>query len=317
MIVFIYTVLVFLVLRFSVTLFNFLSNPKIGNYGRRFTDPVSIIIKVEKEQEEADELLASIDAQDYTNLQIIIQSVDTPCSMDEVTGDYFLFLDANTNLKNGFIHSLVYRMKVFNLALMSVIPTQKNTGFLANCVFPLSDFMLLNLFPLRLVRLVNHSIFATVNESCMFFDAEMYRQFKWHKKTTRPLEIVRMIKQERLKADVLLGNKLICIEERQSESDFYLFGKRLMMNFNSHALVAFLYLVLVIGGPVVMVIELEPVFLVLPFGLIFLSRIMTSFLSAQKAVLNIILHPFQMLALFLLLIGQVWNKMFSLVTEKK
>ena len=317
MIIFIYIVLVFLVLRFSVTLFNFLSNPKMGNYGRKFTDPVSIIVKVEKEQAEADELLASIAAQDYTNLQIIIQPVGVPYSMDGVTGDYLLFLDANTNLKNGFIHSLVYRMKVFNLSLLSVIPTQRNTGFLANCIFPLSDFVLLNLFPLRLVRLINHSVFATVNESCMFFDAEIYRQFKWHQENVRAIEIVKMVKQERLKADVLLGNELICTKERQSGSGSNLFGKDLMMNFNNHVLVAFLYLILVIGGPVVMLIELDPVFLVLPFGLIFLSRVMISFLSSQHPVLQILLHPFQMLALLLLLLNQAWNKMFSGVAVKK
>jgi hypothetical protein len=130
MIIFIYTVLVFLVLRFSVTLFNFLSNPKMGNYGRKFTDPVSLIIKVEKEASEADELLASIAAQDYKHLQVIIQNAATPFSIKDATGDYFLFLEANTVLKNGFIHSLIYRTKIFNLTFNSSHRSSStNSGF--------------------------------------------------------------------------------------------------------------------------------------------------------------------------------------------
>lgn len=321
MIIFIYTVLVFLVLRFSVTLFNFLSNPKMGNYGRKFTDPVSLIIKVEKEKSEADELLASIAVQDYKHLQIIIQYGATPFSVKEATGDYFLFLTADTLLKNGFIHSLIYRTKIFNLALLSVIPTQRNRGFLANCVYPLTDFVLLNLFPLRLVRLINHPVFATANESCLLFDASLYRRFKWDervkRRASRAVEIVKMVKQEGLKADVLLGNRLIYFGERQLEPGSLAFSRGLMLNFSNNVLVAVFYLILVIAGPIIMSIELEPAFLVLPFGLIFLSRVMTSFLSAQHPVPNILLHPLQMLALVWLLLSNIWNRLFSGLSDKK
>jgi hypothetical protein len=66
-----------------------------------------------------------------------------------------------------------------------------------------------------------------------------------------------------------------------------------------------------------MAIELEPALLVLPFGLIFLSRVMTSFLSAQHPVPNILLHPLQMLALVLLLFSNIWNKVLSGLGDKK
>ncbi|WP_124585044.1 glycosyltransferase family A protein [Pedobacter sp. KBW06] len=293
----------------------------MGNYGRKFTDLVSLIIKVEKEKSEADELLASIAAQDYKHLQIIIQYGATPFSVKEATGDYFLFLTADTLLKNGFIHSLIYRTKIFNLALLSVIPTQRNRGFLANCVYPLTDFVLLNLFPLRLVRLINHPVFATANESCLFFDASLYRRFKWDervkRRASRAVEIVKMVKQEGLKADVLLGNRLIYFGARQLEPGSLAFSRGLMLNFSNNVLVAVFYLIFVIAGPIIMSIELEPAFLVLPFGLIFLSRVMTSFLSAQHPVPNILLHPLQMLALVWLLLSNIWNRLFSGLSDKK
>ncbi|MCX2453082.1 hypothetical protein OQX61_17530 [Pedobacter sp. PLR] len=319
MIFFLYIVLVFLVLRFSVTLFNFVSNPKIGNYRRSFTDKVVIIIKIRQTAQEAEKLMASVAAQDYQNYEILIQSADGPDVAASAKGAYFLFLDANTQIEKGLINSLVYRTTVFKLALLSVIPTPKISGFLANCIYPLSDFVLLNLFPLRLVRLINHPAFAMANGACLFFDAAVYQRYEWNDRvkdsSQEALEMVKTIKQEKLKADLLLGNKLIYQEER--ELDLTLFSKRLMLNFSNQPIVALGYLVLVIAGPVVMALTLAPVFLLLPYGLIFLSRMMIAYLSAQKPFPNILYHPLQMLSLTWLLLNNSWNRFLAVLKPKK
>lgn len=319
MIFYLYIVLVFLVLRFSVTLFNFVSNPKMGNYGRSFTDKVLIIIKVKKSEKEAERLIASISSQDYQNYEVLIQSVDGPDVAKTAKGGYFLFLEANTTIEKGLINSLVYRTTVFKLALLSVIPTPRISGFLANCIYPLNDFVLLNLFPLRLVRLINHPAFAMANGACLFFDAEVYRQYEWNDTFKDPnqtaLDMVRSVKQEKLKADLLLGNRLIYQEEQ--ELDIAGFSKRLMLNFSNQPLVALGYLVLVIAGPVMMALTLAPAFLLLPFGLIFLSRMMIAYLSAQKPFPNILYHPLQMISLAYLLLKHSWSSILGLVKPKK
>lgn len=326
MITFIYTVLVFLVLRFSVTLFNFLSNPKLGHYGRRFTDKVSILVKTNGSEARLNALMDSIKQQDYENIEVII--VKDNASINEATGRYFLFLEENTQISKGFIHSLVYRTKVFNLALLSIVPTQINTGFRANCIYPLSDFLLLNFFPLRLVRLVNHPVFAAASESCLFFDAALYRQHNWHMQlkgtASEAIELVRLVKQEQLKADVLLGNRLIFVAQgpekpelplsdvlvKQNAANLKLFSRRLLLSFNNYLIVALIYSVLVIAGPVVMLVYFEPAFSILPLGLIFLTRIMISFLSAQNPVKQLALHPLQMLVFLYLVLNSIWQKVF-------
>ncbi|MBB2151851.1 hypothetical protein [Pedobacter gandavensis] len=318
MIFFLYIVLVFLVLRFSVTLFNFVSNPKLGNTGRSFTDKVVIIIKVKKSEKEAERLVASISLQDYQNYEILIQSFDGPDVATTANGDYFLFLEANTLIEKGFINSLVYRTAVFKLALLSVIPTPNITGFIANCFYPLNDFILLNLFPLRLVRLINHPAFAMANGACLFFNAGIYRQYDWNQtfKDTNltALEMVRSVKQEQLKADFLLGNRLIYQEER--ELDAAVFSKRLMLNFSNQPIVALGYLVLVIAGPIAMALTLAPVFLLLPCGLIFLSRMMIAYLTAQKPIPSILYHPLQMISLTWQVIHQCWKSFLSVFKSK-
>lgn len=324
MIVFLYIVLVFLVLRFSVTLFNFMSNPKLGNYKRKFTDKVSIIIRVNEHREEAKVLLDSIADQDYENIEILVEYPGSgEKSVAKANGDYFLFLDPDTLLKDGFIHSLVYRTKIFNLALLSIVPTRQMSGFLAFCTYPIGDFVLLNLFPLRLVRLINQPAFAAADEACLFFEARIYRKYEWHQQLkglgSPAMEIVRLVKQEQLKAELLLGNRLIYIKEKAVKTHLVLFSKNLMQNFGHYPMVALIYLVLLIGGPIAMMVEFEfePAFFVLPFGLIFLSRVMTSFLASQDPVKNILLHPLQMLTLTILVLSNTWNRIWSAVRHKK
>ncbi|WP_316746636.1 hypothetical protein [Pedobacter gandavensis] len=319
MIFFLYIVLVFLVLRFSVTLFNFLSNPKMGNYGRSFTGKVVIVVNVLQEKQEAEKLMASIAAQDYQNYEVLIQSADGPDVAAKAKGNYLLFLEANTILEKGFIKSLVYRSTVFNLAMLSVIPTPKISGFLARCIYPLSDFVLLNLFPLRLVRLINHPAFAMANGACLFFDAAVYQRYEWDHRgkdaTEAAIEMMKALKQEKLKTDLLLGNKLIYQEA--STLDLPVFAKRLMLNFSNQPIVGLGYLALVIAGPIVMLLNLAPVFLVLPFGLIFLSRMMIAYLSAQKPFPYILYHPFQMISLTWLLLNHCWNRFLTVLKPKK
>lgn len=321
MIIFLYIVLVFLVLRFSVTLFNFVSNPKMGNYGRTFTDKVVIIIKVRKGKQEAEELIASIAAQDYQNYEILIQPVRGPDVAATAKGAYFLFLDANIVLDKGLVNSLIYRTTVFKLTVLSVIPTPNISGFVANCIYPLGDFVLLNLFPLRLVRLTNLPVFSMANGGCLFFDAEIYRQYSWNYGTKDAslgaVEIVRNVKQQKLKADLLLGNRLIYVNESTPEMDISLFSKRLMLNFSNQPIVALIYLILVIAGPIVMLFTLAPVFLVLPLGLIFLSRMMTAYLAAQRPFPNILYHSLQMLSLTYLLLNSCWSHFSSVLSGKK
>ncbi|WP_316823193.1 hypothetical protein [Pedobacter gandavensis] len=319
MIFFIYIVLVFLVLRFSVTLFNFVSNPKMGNYGRSFNNKVLIIIKVQKEKKEAEKLLASIAAQDYKNYKVLIQKLDAPDVTANAEADYLLFLEPNTIIEKKFINSLVYRSSVFKLAMLSVIPTARISGFLGNCIYPLNDFVLLNLFPLRLVRLIDHPAFAMANNSCMFFDADSYREYEWdfsfNARSQSALEMMKIVKQDKLKTDLLLGNKLIYLEEPRL--DISGISKQLMLNFSNQPLIALGYLILVIAGPVAMALTVSPVFLLLPYGLIFLSRLMVAYLSAQRPFPGILYHPLQMLGLTYLLLNNSWKRFCAVLKPKK
>lgn len=335
---FIYTVLVFLVLRFSVTLFNFLSNPKLGKYGKHFNDKVSVIIEAAEEEGLA-ELLSSLQEQDYQDIEVIIReypgsifstSIAGFCRSDprfsivknvlnpatDTSGKYLLFLSPRTQVQRGLINSLIYRTKVFDLALLSIIPAQSAHGLMNKVLLPLHSFVLLNLVPLRLVRLFSSPVFSAGSRQCLFFDAVIYRRYNWLEQLNAPasgaLELVKAVKQENLKAETLLGSQLILSAAPQNTKGIFLrTGTHLLSGFGNNIFAGLLYLVLVIAGPVVMFANEEYSLLVLPLGLIFLSRIMISFLARQNPLYNLLLHPVHMLMLTGSLLLAIFRKIFT------
>jgi len=209
--------LFFLIIRFTVTLFNYISNPKLTRVSKRFTDKVSILIPARNEAKNILVLLQSIVKQDYNNYEVIIYD---DCSSDatyqlcanyaskhpafriikgdqlpygwtgknfacaqlanQATGKYFLFLDADTTIFNGLINSVVQRVQYYKLALLSIFPDQEMESFGEKTTVPLLHFLLLNLLPLRLVYLSKSSLFAIACGQLMLFDAAIYRKKQWH-----------------------------------------------------------------------------------------------------------------------------------------
>ncbi|TKC04455.1 hypothetical protein [Pedobacter frigoris] len=301
MITFVYAVLVFLVLRFSVTLFNFLSNPKLGYYGKHFTDKVSIII--DGSRKDAENLLDTIAKQDYENVEILFkQEVEAASGILEVTGKYILFTNVNATIGRGLINNLIYRVKVFHLDLLSLIPNRKISGLWAWACFPLNDFLLLSLFPLRFVK-SNQLALSIVNDACVFYSAESYRRINM------PLGVDD--EQQKLKIEVLLANQFVYVNEMVNPRKI---AEQLIRTLGNSVPVVLIYLALVIAGPLVISFSYEPAILFLPVGLIFLTRVMIAFLTAQNPLLDAVLHPLQMLMMVVLLIKGIWNKLFTFLS---
>ena len=342
--VFIYITLTFLVLRFSVTVFNFLSNPKLGNYSRRFSEKVSVIISVTATTIDLKPTLQTLLQQNYQQLEVFIihsekaivePEVKAICKnddrfilreksnfhIDETEGVYLLFLEPNVLVHDALINSLIYRVKVFKLALLNVIPSRILKGVNAHLLLPLREFVLLNLIPIRLVRLFASPVFSAAGNGCMFFDASVYRERIWQQKTDfdaqGEIDLVRAVKQEGLKVETLMGNKLISVPgNEQLSTNFLKTGQQLLKIFGDNILVASLYLLMVVGGPLIMFLNYEFSLLILPVGLIFLSRIMISFLSAQNPVWNVLLHPLQMLFLLASLCGAIFSGIIQQIKQK-
>lgn len=210
--------LFFIILRFSVTLFNFISDPKLRRVGKQYSDMVSILIPVRNEADNILTLLKSIHQQDYQNYEVIIlddgSTDDTfaVCSVFNKThpkfnvikggglpagwigknyachqlaqqagGNYLLFLDADEQIKPGLINSAIHRMHLNNLGLLSLFTNQEMVTMGEKLVVPLMHFVLLNLLPVRLISLVKNPSIAAASGQFMLFDAMIYHEEQWHK----------------------------------------------------------------------------------------------------------------------------------------
>ena len=358
MTVFIYAILIFLVIRFSVTVFNFLSKPRLPKAIKHYKDKVSILIPARDEAENILQLLQSIKEQDYSNYEVIVLddgskdatfnivndfSKENPqfkvvrgaelqknwlgknfaCHQlaEMANGKYFLFIDADEVIKRGLINSLIFRMETNELSLLSLFTNQQMITTGEKLTVPLMHFILLNLLPLRLVRLSKNPAFAAASGQCMFFNATNYRENNWHyrvkNQVVEDVEIIKQLKQEGFKVEALLANGLIyCRMYKNLGESVNGFSKNLLAGFGNNIIILLLYQLLVIVGPLILILNLNVSFLVLPLTLIVLSRLMISFLSGQNVVLNLVLHPLQMLFFFLISMISIKNYLFKKGTWK-
>ncbi|WP_461448978.1 glycosyltransferase family 2 protein [Mucilaginibacter sp.] len=339
MIIAIFITFIFIVLRFTVTLFNFISNPKLPHINRQHTQLVSILIPVRNEQDNILGLLQSILKQDYADYEVIIlddSSDDNTFSVcenfaskhsqfkvirgkklpddwlgknyachqlaKEAKGDYFLFLDADEKVNNVLVNSAIHRMHLYKLGLLSLFTNQQMDTFGEKSVVPLMHFILLNLLPLRLVYLVKNSTVAAASGQFMFFDAEIYRANEWHKqvkdRVVEDIEIMRLVKSSGFNGEALLANGMITCRMYKSYTEALNgFSKNFLAGFNYSIITLLIYLIALIGGPMIVIMTLNLQLIVFMVGLIILTRVMVSLASGQNAWLNLLLHPLQMINL--------------------
>lgn len=357
-ILFCYLIYFFLILRFCVTLFNFISNPKITKVSHQYHDLVSVLIPARDEEKNILTLLQSIKNQDYKNIEVLIlddHSSDKTYNIctefasqnpafrivkgkelpqgwlgknfacyqlaQQAKGKYLLFLDADEEVYNGLINSAIYRTKIHKLALLSLFTNQVMVSFGEKFVVPLMHFMLLNLLPLRLIYLSENPAFAAASGQFMFFDAEKYHQHQWHQKVknqvVEDVEIMKCVKQQKLKGEGLLANGLIrCRMYNSYEEAVYGFSKNFLAPFNYSIITFLLYVVFLIGGPILVALTLPLQLFLMMVSLIVLTRIMISLSSGQNSFYNVLFHPLQMFSLIIVAYLSIKKHLTKTVTWK-
>lgn len=358
MIIVISITLFFIILRFTVTLFNFISNPKLTRVSRHYNDLVSILIPARNEQDNILRLLHSIHQQDYQNFEVIIYDDESTDRTYEICADfiethsqyqiikggslpagwlgktnachqlakvangkYFLYLDADDCIRNGVINSSVHRMNVYKLALLSLFTNPEMLTFGEKVTVPLLHFLLMNLLPVRLVFLSKSPSFATACGQYMLFDANIYHKNNWHKLAkdyvVEDAEIMRLIKLRNFRGEVLLANGMVNSRMYKNYAAALTgFSKNALAAFNYSIPGLFFYILLLIGGPMIVLMTLNINLIFFMAGLIALTRVMISLSSGQNVFYNIVLHPIQMANMAVIAFVSVQKHLTKTVTWK-
>ena len=331
--------LFFIVLRFTVTLFNFISNPKLTRVSRQYHDLVSVLIPARNEEENILRLLESIHQQDYKGYEVIvyddlstdktyqvvsafvekhhnfkvIKGTDLPygwtgknyaCHQlaEKASGEYFLFLDADTTISDNLINSSVHRMQLFKLGLLSLFPTQNMNTIGEKVTVPLLNYLLLNLLPLRFVYLFKTPAMSVACGQFMLFDGAAYQQNQWHQmvkdKVVEDAEIMKLLKGSGYNGEVLLANKMIkCRMYKNFNDAISGFSKNSLALFNYNISALLVFVLIMIGGPLIVIMTLNISLIFFMIGLIALSRVMIALSAGENVFFNIVLHPAQMINL--------------------
>lgn len=339
MIIALYVTFFFLIIRFTVTLFNFLSNPKLPRIFRHYQDKVSILIPARNEADDILTLLQSINDQDYQNYEVIVlddNSTDNTFALCEdfagehqrfsvvkgkplpadwlgknyachqlaelATGNYLMFLDADEKVYKGLLNSAIHRMHLRRLSLLSLFTNQEMQTTGERIAVPLMHYILLNLLPLRLVYLVRSATLSAASGQFMMFDASVYREYQWHElvknKVVEDVEIMKLVKSSKLNGEALLANGMIsCRMYKNYNEALNGFGKNFLAAFNYNIVGFLVYLLIIIGGPVLVIATGKPGLISMAVTLILSARLMISLSAGQNAWRNFFWHPVQMLAL--------------------
>jgi len=316
-----------------VSLFNFISDPKLRRTAKTYSNLVSILIPARNEEKDILNLLNSIQQQDYIDYEVIIlddTSTDNTFKIcqqfadkhrafkvikgetlppgwsgknyacwqlaQKAKGDFLLFLDADCVVTDGLINSAVHRMYLKDLALLSILPNQQMKSLGEQAVIPLIHYLLLSLLPLQLIYLIRSKHVVAASGQFMLFNAGKYQ---WHEQVRASIvedaEIMRLIKHNNYNTELLLANYLLSSRRYKTYIDAINgLGKNLLAVFNYNIITLLIYLLILLGGPLIIITTLNINLIVFMLGLTLLERVMISLSCGQNVFKNIILHPIQL-----------------------
>jgi chlorobactene glucosyltransferase len=336
---------------FLISLVNLLTTPELKKVFTKSSDLVSILIPARNEEKNIENCIKDCLNQTYQEIEILVlndNSTDltekvikkfsdkvTLLSGEEVSsgwlgknwachqlsqkanGNLLLFIDADVRLKPEAVGYAVTTMKMFDVKLLTIFPTQIMKSFSEYLIVPLMNWLLLSFLPLKLVHKSKKKSFIAANGQFMLWDKDFYFSLGGHlsvkNKSVEDMEFARIVKLKKEKMITLLGGNLVfCRMYSNLNEAINGFSKNFYPGFRLNPTL-FLSIFLIIS-----ISQLIPFFywkdLTISVSLIILnlmSRIFISIKSRQNIFLNFILHIFQMIIVMIEAVISVYRFHFG------
>lgn len=221
-------------------------------------------------------------------------------------GEYFLFIDADVRLKKDSISNAYSLMFNNKLAMLSCFPTQITKSFGEKILVPMMNWLLLSFLPLKLVYKSKNKSFVAANGQFIMFKKDYYKLIDGHasvsNKFVEDMEFARKLKSLKMKIMTTLGGESVfCQMYSNLNEAIDGFSKNFYCGFNTNPLIfSIMLLILALIYLVPFVAVFNNSIYALAIILIFVDRILISVLSKENFLLNIILHPIQILLVIFL-----------------
>ena len=232
-------------------------------------------------------------------------------------GKYLFFLDADVELNEHFFESILCEIENKNLSLLSVFPDQLMVSVGEKIVVPIMHYTLLSLLNLKWVYKLSFATIAAANGQCMVFKNEVYQQHLFHNQVkniiTEDIEIMRLVKKQKLSGAVYLANDLIkCRMYKNYNESLNGFSKNFISGFGNNIFFASFY-VLSITSFYISVFYSSFIFskiiLLLIIAVIITMKFLISKMSNQSVFYNILFHPLQLISLVIILFKSIYLKL--------
>jgi chlorobactene glucosyltransferase len=220
-------------------------------------------------------------------------------------GEVYLFIDADVHLSNRALEAALHTMYKHKVVMLSCFPTQNIDSTGAWLVVPLMNWILLSLLPLTLVRATSYSSLTAANGQFMLCKKNPYDAIGGHEavadQVVEDTELARRFKRNNYRIMTAVSyDALTCRMYGGFMDAFKGFSKNFFPGFNVSPLIFLCILtglIMVFFTPFIFVIfRAYYIWLVL---LIIIGRVIVSRISSQNPLINVMLHPFQMLCMVL------------------
>ncbi|MFZ0453405.1 MAG: glycosyltransferase family 2 protein [Ignavibacteriaceae bacterium] len=241
---------------------------------------------------------------------------------ENANGEIFLFIDADVRLSTDALNSSLELFQNKRLNMLSCFPTQEINTIGERLIVPLMNYFLLSLLPLKKVFSSGNKSFAAANGQFVMIDKITYNIIGGHRRIkneiVEDMELARLLKIEGFSILTALGDKSVyCRMYDTFNGSFRGFSKNFFPGFKTNFLffliMIFLYSLIFIYPFFLLA---NDIFYLVHITLIIMIRIFISLSSRQNVIINIILHPLQIVIMLLIAINSVWQSKMKKIDWK-
>ncbi|MBT8392251.1 MAG: glycosyltransferase [Ignavibacteriaceae bacterium] len=231
----------------------------------------------------------------------------------EANGKYLVFMDADVRQSSHVIESCLKLIDKHQIQLLTCFPTQIIESFGEWLIVPLMNFLLLTFLPLIKVYSSEKKSFVAANGQLLLIERNTYDKIGGHRevasKVVEDMEIARNVKKFGFKMMTYLGeNSISCRMYTGFRQGVIGFTKNFYSGFNLPPVVFALFLVFLLSSfflPFLMIfVNSKFIWVVL---IIIIGRISTSLSSKQNLLINVLIHPVQIILMIAIGISSVYK----------
>ena len=233
----------------------------------------------------------------------------------QANGDHLLFIDADVRITANAVEYAMGTMQKNNIKMLSCFSTQKIISFGERLIVPLVNWLLLTFLPLKKVLTSKNEKFAAANGQFILFERKKYFEIGGHEAVrnniVEDMEFARILKSKGEKIITLLGNNIVnCRMYKSFGESVKGFSKNFYPGFKTNS-AAFLFLITLLFMSFVLpfVLAFQNYFYLVHVIIIISMRILLSLMSNQNVSFNLLLHPLQMVMMFLIGVNSIYTNL--------